>query len=246
MGAVSIGILNKSKKVTNQQVSDMTAAIQMQLSTHVAPAWNRTQPVVQFFSDPKKLPASFAPITIMDNPDAPDALGYHTEANGKPYGLIFVNPVLDNGGDIIFQGGQFPLTVSSVLSHEAIEYFCDPFVNSWCDGPELPEGTEYALEACDPVESNAYLVAVGKTQVLVSNFVFPSWFDTQAASGTRFDYMKLAKQPFTMTKWGYMVVRNGPGTETQVFGESYPEWRKKLKAHAVARAQKRHKQKRTK
>ena len=69
----------------------------------------------------------------------------------------------------------------------------------------------------------------------------PAWFDDEAAPGTQVDYMKTCSGAFQMTPGGYMVVRNAPGTEQQVFAATPPPaWRatKPAAARSVRRGAK--------
>src|SRR5215469_10773978 len=103
---------------------------------------------------------------LRDDAAQQDALGWHTENQGEViFGRVFARPVLSNGGDALTK----PLSVATVLSHEVLETFCDPYCNLWADNGS---GTAYALEVADPVESDSYPVAVpGRGEVTVSNFV---------------------------------------------------------------------------
>lgn len=236
-----IGIVNLSSKVTNDQVKLMTVAIQEQLKNDVAPAWNRDYWFVMFYSDPKTISPRAYPIVIVDNDSTPGALGWHAEQGGRPYGKVMVDPVLQNGGVILYDPkNPENVSISSVLSHEVIETFCDPYVNVWVDGPQTRHGSCYAMEACDPVESSSYAVKVGKNQVSVSNFVCSTYFIQDIPAGTRLDHLGILTQPFSLAPGGYMVVRQEPGTETQVFAATPPaEWKMQMKAHKLGARTKR-------
>jgi hypothetical protein len=71
-------------------------------------------------------------------------------------------------------------------------------------------------------------VDVGGTPVEVSNFVLPAWFDPIPVDGAKFDWLGKLSKPFSMTKGGYVIVRN-QGSVSQVFGEEFPAWKKALK-----------------
>lgn len=231
-----IAVVNTSSLCTNTDVETMCQAIQIQLDLHIAPAWNAKPATIKFYSDPKTVPGYAWLINVMDNPDVAGALGYHSEDNDKVDAFIFCKPVFDNGGSALWSNAGF--TVSSVLSHEVAEAFGDRFANAYVDGPTIPQGSTYALELADAVESDSYEIDVNGIKVLVSNFLFPSWFNPQATSALNmpFDYMKKLSAPFTMSPGGYMIVRaGGPGSETQVFGEHIPEWRKNLKRQSFSR-----------
>lgn len=223
-----IAVVNQSKRLTNAEVAIMTEACNVQVYRHAAPAWGKLPMHVGFYLAETMVPKDADPIVIFDSPDEADALGYHSETpDGKVYGKVFVDPVLDNRGAVM-KGG---LSVSAVLSHEVLEQFVDPDCNLWADGGD---GKLYAIEVADPVEADAYTITVAGKKVAVSNFVFPEWFDKENRPGARFDYMKVLKKPFTMSKGGYMIVMRA-GKEESVFAAKYPKWRMPGKKHAASR-----------
>jgi hypothetical protein len=236
-----IAIINRSKLISDKDVAAMTEAVSYQLAKHVAPNWAMLPCPVIFYTSTAHLTADARPIAVLDDPDVDGALGYHTEEGGKIWGRVFVKPVLDNGGAVLCdQKNVNNTSVASVLSHEIIEMFLDPYINTWSDGPKIAEGSEYAFEGCDAVEADSYVVHVGQpgnqVAVAVSNFLLPHWFDEQSKK-VSYDYLRKLNRPFSMTPGGYMVVRNGPGTERQVFGAKYPEWRKGTKTGLARTAQ---------
>jgi hypothetical protein len=231
-----IALVNHSKRVSNSDVSIMASAIQIQMDLHVAPAWNQKNPTVKFYSNSTKVPGYAWLVGIFDNPTVAGALGYHSLDKDVIDAFIFVDPVLDNKGVVLYDTtNPQNVSVSSVLSHEVCEMFGDRFASFWADGPQIAQGSQYALELCDPVESDSYEinVTVGKAvhKVSVSNFVFPSWFNQQATAklNAPFDYLKKLKAPFTMTAGGYMIVQS-EGNAQQVFGHKMPEWKRDLKS----------------
>lgn len=213
-------IVNKSTLVTDDEVKVMTRACATQLRFHAAPLFRLSPAPVTFSSsESDAAPGSFV-IAILDDSDQAGALGWHTEGQGDViYGEVFARPVLDNGGNALIAD----LSVASVLSHEVLETFADPHANLWADDGN---GTSYAYEVCDPVESDVYQTHVtGYGRVTVSNFVTPHWFDPQAAAGDRLDYLHKLNQPFQMTPGGY-VITMADGQVNQSFGEQFPAWRK--------------------
>lgn len=225
-----IGVVNLSSNVNNDEVKKMVMAVQHQLQYDVAPSWEKDYWFIMFYSDPKTISPRAYPIVIVDNDSTPGALGFHSEQNGKPYGKIMTDPVLNNGGVSLYDTkNPQNISIASVLSHEVIELFVDPYVNLWADGPSIAQGYSYAVEACDPVESNSYIITTSKTAVSVSNFILPSYFDNQGTN-EKFDYLGVLNAPFSLAKGGYMVVRNTRGTEQQVFGEILPpKWKLGMK-----------------
>lgn len=226
-----IGIQNLSTLVSSQDVYDMTLLIDRQLRDHVAPAWGLLPPEVTFLAvaPGRRLDAI---ISILDNADQAGDLGYHAEGpDADVYGRVFAQPVLANGGNPLTD----PLSVCSVLSHEAIETFLDPACDLWA---QQADGTLVARELCDPVESDSYVLAVtassGESAAgTVSDFVLPSWFDPGAAAGPA-DYLGLATAPFQVRSTGYVIVMSA-GSVTEQWGEHYPEWKKATKQSPLAR-----------
>jgi hypothetical protein len=221
-----IAVINESTLVTNDQVNTMCQAIQMQLNLHVLPAWNMKSGSVQFYADKTKVPGYAWVVSMLDNSTQAGALGYHAEDNDKVDGFIFAGPVLQNGGVALYDAVKPQnVSVSSVLSHEVCEMVGDRFAGFWSDGPGVVASdgqtyTEYALELCDPVEGDSYVITVVTQKVSVSNFVFPSWFNAQATAllNLPFDYLGKLTKPFSMTPGGYLIVRQS-GNYQQVFGE---------------------------
>lgn len=238
-----IAITNSSTKIQNSDVEIMCKAAQIQLDIHVAPAFGAKSSVIKFYSDAGQIPNWAWVITLIDDDTSvPNALGYHTESFDKVQGFVMVNPVLQNNGVILYdQNNPQNISVSSVLSHEILETFFDRYCGFWADGPAIAQGSEYSCEICDPVQGDSYVINVSGTNVSVSNFVFEAWFNAQAKAPDNmpFDFLKKLTGPFQMSKNGYMVVRNGPGTEQQVFGELMPEWQKEIKKKEFSRASRR-------
>lgn len=219
-----IAVVNKSSMISDADVNLMVAACDYQITHHLAPLYNRSWWHVKAFTKTQVVPTSvsYFQVIIMDDPDQANALGYHTEDMKGVWGRVFVKPVLHAGGTAL----RGTLSVSSVLSHEVCEMFCDKNVNAWVD---RTDGTFVALEVCDPVENDAYVIPVndpsGKpVDVSVSNFVLNAWFDAQAPATSRFDYLHKVHAPLTMSVGGYMVVLNTKtGNVTEVFGDSVAE-----------------------
>jgi len=232
-----IAIVNKSKRVTNDEVLLMTKACASQMRRHAAPAWDaRVAPVI-FYEDPRQVPDEACPIYFFDEADEADALGYHFEdPEGREYGKVFVGVILDNGGTK-FEG---PNSLSCVLSHEILELWGDPNCNKWGDAPD---GKSHAWELCDAVEGDAYPIKVGKKSVSVSNFLFPEWFDSNdpgSDSLRRFDQMSVLKKPFTIAKGGYTIYRTA-GKEHSLFGAKFPKFKRVAKAYVASRTSRRQK-----
>lgn len=237
MGMPTIAVVNRSNRVSDADGLLMTQACQLQLTKHAAPLLGRRTWSVKFYGKTATPPKSAFPIIIFDTPDQAGALGYHTtDDSGNPWGRVFASPVLDNGGTVL----RGSLSVSAVLSHEVLETFVDFNVNLWAD---RFDGTEVAVEVCDPVEADAYDVLVGTAQVpvAVSNFVLDEWFDAFQTTG-KFDYLGNVKAPLQMSAGGYIIVRDlSNGHISAVWGSKEAEAMHALRkpGHPAARTSKR-------
>lgn len=224
--ALPIHVTNKSTRVSDDDVAKMTDAVNTQVREHFAPAWQIPANAVSFLAASAGPPKAGALLTVVDTPDQPGVLGWHTEGDqGVIYGYVFAAPVLDNGGSVL-TGATY--TVAATLSHEVLETIADPHVNLWATGPN---GWIISQEVCDPVENSSYDI----DGVSVSDFVTPAWFDAQAADGTKMDYLDKVSKPFQMDRGGYYVRFKG-GKPSQVFGDEVPEWRRNTKSHSNSRA----------
>lgn len=233
-----ISVLNESTMVSDSDVELMVKAIQIQLDLHVLPAWNIKSGTIKFYTDKTKVPGYAWVVRIIDtNAKVQGALGYHQqEFNGRIDAFIMCEPILSNGGTTLKFDPKNPgaYTVSGTLSHEVIEMIGDRFTNSFCDNGS----TSWCQELCDPVEQIGYGININGTDVSVSDFVFPSFFNLYAtlAMNAPFNYLNTLVAPFTILPGGYAIQRTGgPGTETEIFGELMPQWRKDIKRNDVSR-----------
>lgn len=229
-----IAVTNHSASLTDKDVLEMCRACATQLSRDAGPAWGKKSVAVYKSPNPNITAAAW-PIEIFDNSDQAGALGYHDETpQGQVYGRVFVQPVLDNGGAPLHAPNG--LSVASVLSHEILEAWIDPYVDVWAD---LSVAREVAFEVGDPVEDRYYEITTSSgTVVQVSDFVMPHWFDEYAPAGSRFSFCGSVTKPFSLTTGGYWIERSSGATK-QVFGEDYPAWKLPGKTFPAARSARR-------
>jgi hypothetical protein len=233
-----IAVINTSTLVSNADIITMCAAIQKQLVLHFLPAWNMKSATVRFYSNIKSVPGYAWLVNIIDDDtQVPGALGFHQqETSGLVDAFIMCKPVLDNGGAVLNFDPVHPskYTISGTLSHEILEMVCDRFTNTFCD----VGSSSWCQEMCDPVEQISYGIQVGITNVAVSDFVFPNFFnpDAKLPENAPLNYLNTLTKSFTILPGGYAIVRpGGPGTERQIFGEAMPEWKKELKSKSFSR-----------
>lgn len=224
-----VALLNGSRYMADKldAVGRIAEAVSLQLRLHAAPAWDRLPWSCAFYGNPALTPSSAYRIWLLDDADVAGALGYHDQdPDGKPYGKVFVSPILRSGG-AVSEGAD---SVSVTVSHEALELFGDPEANLWA---EMPDGRCLAVELCDPCEGDAYQIAVGGQQIAVSDFVLPPYFDGRPEA-QRFDFLGLVRAPWEVRPGGYLIIRDGQKVDN-VWGAGYPDWRLPGKRHPAAR-----------
>ncbi len=189
----------------------IAAAVNLQMQRDVAPAWGGEVWTCVALDSLNGVASSGARkvLTFKNKLELANALGFHTENSGIDYAEA-LPPAMPATGQ--------PLD-GTTASHEVVETFGDPSCNAYVTGPS---GRRLARELADPVESDAYPIDVRigpeTRQVMVSNFVFPSWFN--GAAGGPYDYLKHLDAPEAMTPGGYFEYLDGSGNSQQVFADA--------------------------
>ncbi len=208
-----IAIVRKTALVSGSDLEAMARAIERQVAEDLAPAWGISPLPVECYEE--ELAPADAWIVRLVVDAGSDDLGWHAEAGSLPFGVVGVAPILQGGGGALLGAGPDAPSVSRVLSHEILELLVDPDADSWEPGPN---GTEYALEVCDPVEASSYLLDGCE----LSDFVGAPWFDGQDSRTPG----GLSLGPLELAPGGYAITRAPDGSPTDVFGSRRPpDWR---------------------
>jgi hypothetical protein len=194
MARTKIEFVNESTVITDKQAKAVLDPLQIQVHRDFAPAWG-------IDADLSFVPKGAQPsggswwIGFFDNSDQAGALGYHDLTNsGLPVGKVFVESDL-----------QSKSSWTNDASHELLEMLGDPDINLAAYKPEGKKVIFYAHEVCDACEDDRYGYKIGG--VLVSDFVFPSWFEGFRKEGsTQFDFGKHITKPFQLLPGGYIGV----------------------------------------
>jgi hypothetical protein len=190
-----IDIINKSSVVTDAQVNEAVTALQIQVSDHFAPHYGADAHLSFVPSGKVPSPAHFW-IAVLDNSDVAGALGYHDiTTQGLPLGKVFAQTSALDGTS---------WTVD--LSHELLEMCGDPDINLTAlidSSASQYYGKFVAYEVGDPCEDDSFGYKIGN--VLVSDFVFPSYFEGFRTSGP-FDYTGNIRKPFDILPNGYLSI----------------------------------------
>jgi hypothetical protein len=232
MARRTLDIVNRSThrgRVVDSAIGAMRQAIARQLH-HVAAAWGEI--VWRIVDDANA--AGFEIALFDDDAQQSGDYGWHDVTDtGSPYARVFLNPILDFGGRWL----RSSLSVSATVSHEVCELIGDPAVNRWA---QTARGALYAIELCDPVESDSYDITLHDgSRVAVSDFVYPEWFNPFAPPDAVFDHTRVLTKPFEVARGGYTMQMSG-GRVRNKYGRDYPTWRKATKRAWGSRTHARH------
>jgi hypothetical protein len=203
-GAIpTIACFNKAKTPLGVDFGLLIRALQVYVNRHVEPVWRTRAKLVK---STDFVPGAWA-MVFLDDADQPGALAYHDlTPDGLPEAKVFVRTTLQNND-----------LVSTSASHELVEMLVDPGINLMTTGPD-PKAT-YAYETADPVEQYAFAL----DRIPMSNFVYPSYFETFRAPGSvPFDHLRVVSAPFQILPGGYQAVFKN-GVWSQQFGSAEKE-----------------------
>jgi hypothetical protein len=194
MSTIKISIINESTIVSDDEVIAAIADLQTQVSGDFAAAWGIDADLT-FVPSGSQPPSGSWWLSILDNSDQAGALGYHDVTNeGLPLGKVFA------ATDKQF-GTQWTVTAS----HELLEMLGDPDINlTALVQSNDTTGRLYAYEVADACEADNYGYTIGNT--LVSDFVFPAWFESFAAADAKLDQQGQIQKPFEILPGGYISV----------------------------------------
>jgi hypothetical protein len=223
----TIYVSNETTVLTDAQVQEAIAAVQVQITTDFAPIYGLSATLVFISGEP---PSGYEAIHLQDTSPDVDVLGDHTEDSDVPQGYVYVKTCVEDGED-------WRVT----LSHEVLEQVADPLVclgaivSSWQGG----KAAMVAYETADPVEDQSYLV----NGVPVSNFVTPYWFsEDEIPAGAKYDFLGKLTDPLTVSSGGYVSYTRNLTSWQEVFGEKAP----RTPTHINSRHHRRHNVSKTK
>src|ERR1700678_4652394 len=194
---IQISVINESTVLADEDVAPVVAALQKQVTNDFGPVWGAA---AQLGIVPKgtQPPTGSWWLVLLDDSDQANALGYHDlTSEGLPIGKVFAASDLKAGTS---------WTVTA--SHELLEMLGDPNINLtvFVEG-NTTAGILYAYEVCDACEDDSLGYSVDS--VLLSDFVYPSWFESFRTEGsTQFDRMNKIQKPLQLLSGGYIGTFN--------------------------------------
>ncbi|MBV8658125.1 MAG: hypothetical protein JO142_09920 [Burkholderiales bacterium] len=209
MANIQIAVINASTLMSDADISAAIPALQTQISRDFAPVWGVDASLRFVPKGQNPLPTEWW-LTVVDDPDHANSLGYHDlTKQGLPIAKIFARTI---------QHYKESWTVTA--SHELLEMLADPNINLTVLEDTKTGGRLYAYEVCDACEGDDFGYAIDG--VLVSDFVYPAWFETFQPAGTQFDHAGKITQALQLLKGGYISIYDiqGPAKWTQLTAEA--------------------------
>ena len=193
---IQIAVINESNTLNDSDAQAAVAALQKQVSKDFFPVWG-VDASLSFVSRTAAVPPEAWQIVLLDNADQAGVLGYHDlTAAGLPLGKVFAGSEL-----------QHASSWTNALSHETLEMLADPDINLsvLVDDTQDRRGWLFAYEVCDACQADSLGYQIDG--ILVSDFVYPTWFESfRAPDSTPFDRMEAISKPFQLAPGGYISV----------------------------------------
>lgn len=190
MALLHVALVSQTNKVSPDQLSAVSAALQKQVLRDFGPLWSIQATVDSFPS--LNIPLGYWPVIVMDDIQEPGAGGFHSDRNHQPFALVQWDP---------------NWTVSA--SHECLEMLADPFGNTLHVGQSVDRTqgqVQYLQEVCDPCEDLEFAYAIDG--VAVSDFYTPHYFDAESVAGVRYDFRGVVTAPLQVLTNGYLSWHN--------------------------------------
>jgi len=194
---IQISVINESTVLADADVVPVVAALQKQVTNDFGPVW-ATDAELTIVPKGDQPQAGSWWLVLLDDSDQANALGYHDlTTEGLPIGKVFAASDLKAGTS---------WTVTA--SHELLEMLGDPNINLTVFVQKSDTaGVLYAYEVCDACEDDSLGYQIDN--ILVSDFVYPTWFeDFRAEGSTQFDRIKKIQTPFQLLVNGYIGTFN--------------------------------------
>jgi hypothetical protein len=201
-----ISVINESTVLTDTDVTPVVIALQQQVTNDFRPIWG-TDAELNMIPHGNQPPTGSWWLVILDDSDQAGALGYHDlTPDDLPIGKVFAASDLKAG-----------TSWSVTASHELLEMLADPNINLTVFVQNAnTSGTLYAYEVCDACEDDSFGYQINN--ITVSDFVYPTWFETFRPEGTQFDRMNRIEKPLQLLSGGYIgvfSVTEGTGWQQQ-------------------------------
>ena len=184
-----VGIVRQTAGLSEEELLELSAAIQKQVTRDFGPLWGIDATV-----DPSlsldRVPVGYWRVLIVDDTNEP-VPGIHQTEDNKPFSLV-----------------TFREDWETLASHEVLEMLADPSLTRRVpgDSPNPDQGrVEFLVEVCDPCQAEQFGYSVNGRWM--SDFYTPSYFDPVAASGVRYSFNGSLTEPKQVLRGGYLSWR---------------------------------------
>jgi hypothetical protein len=209
MSGASIVVIDQTKEVDPNLLSNAAQALNIQVTQHLPKYWSGITANVSSAPSIGALPGNSWPVFLVKSLP-PGEGGFHMDKHNQPYAKVIAAP------------GDPSWTIDA--SHEIIEMLVDPYGNRMQtsqaiaiqgDGVIDASGTfDYLVEACDPCEANNFAYDIAGIEV--SDFITPDFYDAAARAGTQYSYMGNITRPRQLLKGGYISYIGSDGQWRQI------------------------------
>jgi len=211
----NLALVSQSHTVSANDLNEVAAALQKQVSRDLAPIWG-IKATINVFKNLKSVPTGYWPVVIKDNIHQAGAGGYHSKKHNQPFAVI------QAGSDWVLSTG-----------HEVLEMLIDPWGNQTVTADSLKpkQGrVMYLLEACDPCEAGQFAYTING--ITVSDFITPNYHDPVASASVRYSFTGSILKPREVLAGGYIswfdpesqqiwqAINRGNGLEFRDLGSS--------------------------
>jgi hypothetical protein len=197
MSVIQVGLVDKTGKLDPRLVSDVAAALNIQVMRDLPQYW-KVRATVRHLPDPKRIPVGVWPVFIVARLP-PGEGGVHLDRSNQPYSKVIGTPHDESW------------TIDA--SHETLEMLVDPHGNRvqtsrgiavrGANVTDVHGDVDYLVEACDPCEGNKYAYSIHG--VAVSDFITPHFYDPVVTEGTRYSFGGNIKRPRQILPGGYIT-----------------------------------------
>jgi hypothetical protein len=206
MNNIQIALISTAQDVSFGELSQVSAAIQKQVSRDFAPIWN-VNATVDCFDGLASVPPGYWIVTVTSDLDPADGGGIHRAEDGRPFALV--------------RSGE-GWSVSA--SHETLEMIIDPLEGRFVSAQSPISGqgrVDFLVEVCDPCQAATFAYPVnGKS---VSDFITPNYFDPVTNSAVRYSFTGAVKRPLEVLRGCYLTWQDpvsGHSFQESFFGET--------------------------
>jgi hypothetical protein len=183
-----IALVSETAQVSLDELTQVAAAVQKQVTRDASPIWNLSA-TVDAFGTLDDIPPGYWHVLIRDDVPGDEAGIHQLDGTKQPYALV-----------------QFGTQWSLTTSHEVLEMLVDPFGSrlSAGDSPKPDQGRVlFLVEICDPCQSAT--VAYTVNGVLVSDFCTPEYFAPTGTSGAQYSFTGAVIEPRQVLADGYLT-----------------------------------------